>query len=76
MSDLAPVGTPPETAGAPPAVEARELYKTYIGGDGTPLHRVRLQQARVRPIAQYRAKLPTQVVGVLNAGVQALAAGG
>jgi lipoprotein-releasing system ATP-binding protein len=38
MSDLAPVGTSPETAGAPPAVAARELYRTYIGGDGTPLH--------------------------------------
>jgi lipoprotein-releasing system ATP-binding protein len=38
MSDLAPVGTSPETAGAPPAVAARELYRTYVGGDGTPLH--------------------------------------
>ena len=37
MSDLAAAAEALST-GTPPAVAARELYRTYIGGDGTPLH--------------------------------------
>jgi lipoprotein-releasing system ATP-binding protein len=33
MSDVVP-----PAAGAPPAIEAREVYKTYLGGDGSQLH--------------------------------------
>jgi lipoprotein-releasing system ATP-binding protein len=41
MSEAVPLGTPeaPEVAGArQPALSGRELYKTYVGGDGSALH--------------------------------------
>ena len=37
MSDLAAAAEAVNT-GTPPAVAARELYRTYVGGDGSPLH--------------------------------------
>jgi lipoprotein-releasing system ATP-binding protein len=38
MSDLAPTTEARDAVDSAAAVAARDLYRTYIGGDGTPLH--------------------------------------